>query len=173
MHEVFPAVNPIVVQQVQGTDAIIYGMGSLYTSICPSLILRGVGEAVAQCHGIPKVLLLNGSLDRETEGMDAVDFVHAITDALNRRGEGRLSSPLRHPPSAYITTLFHPRGGSVNVDLDRLIELGIHEVREVDSTLDTVGHCIFCPESLVSALQQLVEESRFKKHTTPFGVIPE
>jgi len=33
---------------------LIYGMGSLYTSIVPSLILEGVGEAIAARSG-PKV----------------------------------------------------------------------------------------------------------------------
>lgn len=34
-------------QAIQGCDAVVYGMGSLYTSICPTLILEGVGEAIA------------------------------------------------------------------------------------------------------------------------------
>lgn len=38
-HEVFPPPNPRLLQAVDAADAIIYGMGSLYTSICPSLIL--------------------------------------------------------------------------------------------------------------------------------------
>jgi hypothetical protein len=32
---------------LESADSIVYGMGSLYTSTCPSLILVGVGEAVA------------------------------------------------------------------------------------------------------------------------------
>ena len=63
--EVFPAPNPRVLAALGAAEAVVYGMGSLYTSIAPSLILEGVGEAVAAVKG-PKVLLLNGSLDRET-----------------------------------------------------------------------------------------------------------
>ncbi|GJP49681.1 hypothetical protein CLOM_g8863, partial [Closterium sp. NIES-68] len=47
LHEVFPCVNRRVLDQVEAVDAIIYGIGSLFTSICPSLILRGVGEAIS------------------------------------------------------------------------------------------------------------------------------
>jgi len=36
-----------ILSEVGGADAIVYGIGSLYTSICPSLILDGVGEAIA------------------------------------------------------------------------------------------------------------------------------
>lgn len=39
-HEVFPPPNPRLLQAVNTADAIVYGMGSLYTSICPSLILK-------------------------------------------------------------------------------------------------------------------------------------
>ena len=43
-----------MLSELAGADAIIYGMGSLYTSIAPSLVLRGVGEAVAE-RRCPKV----------------------------------------------------------------------------------------------------------------------
>ena len=41
-HEVFPAPNPAVLAEIEGADAIVYAMGSLYTSICPSLVLQVV-----------------------------------------------------------------------------------------------------------------------------------
>lgn len=44
-HEVFPPPNPRLLTQVDTADALVYGMGSLYTSICPSLVLK-VGLAV-------------------------------------------------------------------------------------------------------------------------------
>ena len=39
-HEVFPPPNPRMLAQLDAADAIVYGMGSLYTSICPSLVLQ-------------------------------------------------------------------------------------------------------------------------------------
>ena len=39
-HEVAPAPNPRVLAEVRRADAVIFGMGSLYTSIFPSLILK-------------------------------------------------------------------------------------------------------------------------------------
>jgi 2-phospho-L-lactate transferase CofD len=86
-HEVFPAPNPRLLSEVARADAVVYGMGSLYTSICPSLILAGVGEAIA-ARGVPKLLLLNGSHDRETlvcgahaGPMSASDIVLAVRAA--------------------------------------------------------------------------------------------
>ena len=57
----------------------IYGMGSLYTSIIPSLILAGTGKAIRTSKAKQKVLLLNSSQDRETNGLNAIDYVLAIT----------------------------------------------------------------------------------------------
>ena len=61
---------------------LVYACGSLYTSIIPCLALRGVGEAIATSPSLRhKILLLNSSLDRETPGYSALDFVEAIREA--------------------------------------------------------------------------------------------
>jgi hypothetical protein len=70
---------------------VVYGMGSLYTSIIPSLILEGVGEAIAARAG-PKVLILNGGQDRETGDMSAAGVVMAVVNALNRGGPGSVQA---------------------------------------------------------------------------------
>ena len=54
-HEVSPPPNPRIGVEVGRADAILYGIGSLYTSICPNLILKGVGEALARKKDVPKV----------------------------------------------------------------------------------------------------------------------
>ncbi|XP_010052209.3 uncharacterized protein YNL011C isoform X2 [Eucalyptus grandis] len=83
LHEVYPSANPAVLDQLRTVDCIVYAMGSLFTSVCPSLVLLGIGEIISS-QACPKVLLLNGSHDRETSGFSASSFVTAITDALNR-----------------------------------------------------------------------------------------
>ncbi|KAL8923649.1 MAG: hypothetical protein Q9172_003041 [Xanthocarpia lactea] len=75
--EMHPSPNPKAIAAIQTSDTIIYSIGSLYTSLAPSLILRGVGTAIANGPRF-KVLILNGSLDRETGGFEAIDFVKAV-----------------------------------------------------------------------------------------------
>ena len=73
--------------------SLVYSCGSLYTSIIPCLALRGVGHAIRSSQTLRhKVLLLNGSCDRETPGYDAVDFVNAIHSALIEHG-GEAAAP--------------------------------------------------------------------------------
>ncbi|KAL2002151.1 hypothetical protein VTN02DRAFT_540 [Thermoascus thermophilus] len=92
--EIRPPANPRVLEALRDAQAIVYSIGSLYTSIIPSLILRGVGDAIVSSPARHKILILNGSLDRETgppsEPFTAVDFVEAITRAGEEsRGRGR------------------------------------------------------------------------------------
>ncbi|GLT80079.1 hypothetical protein SLA2020_515380 [Shorea laevis] len=72
-------------------------MGSLFTSVCPSLVLLGIGEIISS-RSCPKVLLLNGTHDRATGGFSASCFVTAIADALNRT-YGDPHNCLKNPPS--------------------------------------------------------------------------
>ncbi|KAG2501859.1 hypothetical protein HYH03_000357 [Edaphochlamys debaryana] len=160
--EVFPAANPRVITDIQKSDAIVYGMGSLYTSICPTLCLEGVGEAIAG-RPVPKVLLLNGSHDRETaccgahDGpMTAADMAQAVCDALNRRRTRRPGGRLRNPPGAYVTGMLVPRGGSIRVDPAALALLGVRHILEVDSYVDDMGRACFEAGALVSKVDEIL-----------------
>ncbi|XP_028092062.1 uncharacterized protein YNL011C isoform X3 [Camellia sinensis] len=126
LHEVFPNVNPTVLDQLRTIDCIIYAMGSLFTSICPSLVLLGIGEIIAS-RSCPKVLLLNGTHDRETSGFSAASFVTAIADALNRT-YGDPHNCLKNLPSQYINTLLVPKDGQIPVVAESLATQGIFRV---------------------------------------------
>ncbi|KAJ6830710.1 uncharacterized protein M6B38_351105 [Iris pallida] len=158
LHEVFPAVNPTVLDQLSKVDCIVYGMGSLFTSICPSLVLHGIGELIAS-RPIPKVLLLNGSHDRETTSMSASGFVTAITDALNR-AHGNSNRRLNNHSSDYINALLVPKDGEIPIDIERLAAKGIFHVVTVDSINDPKVGIIFDPRSLIGALTSLILEIR-------------
>jgi hypothetical protein len=109
-----------------------------------------------------QVLLLNGSHDRGTatcgshpDAMRASDVVMAITDALNRR-RSRQGLPLKHAPSAYITSLLVPAGGPIDIDHAALELLGITQVVEVPSLPDGGSGRLFDAEELVLAIGQLL-----------------
>ncbi|KAK5078641.1 hypothetical protein LTR64_002944 [Lithohypha guttulata] len=96
--EILPPANPRAVQALQHAEAIIYSIGSLYTSIVPNLVLRGVGQAMHKSQASLKILILNGCLDREV-GPDspgrpftAADFIDAIARA-GEQSRGVVWSP--------------------------------------------------------------------------------
>jgi 2-phospho-L-lactate transferase/gluconeogenesis factor (CofD/UPF0052 family) len=83
--EMLPPANPRVISEIRQSQAVIFSIGSLYTSIIPSIVLKGVGEALRTTPARHKILILNGSLDREVgpsrNPFSAFDFVDAITRA--------------------------------------------------------------------------------------------
>jgi 2-phospho-L-lactate transferase/gluconeogenesis factor (CofD/UPF0052 family) len=124
--------NPRVIDAVNSSSCIIYSIGSLFTSIIPSLVLRGVGEAVASPLIRSKILILNGTIDRETGPSDhpftALDFIAAIASAC---GESRgMPNPGPDEYVRYVTTVLYLDGpGSPKVDKVALGKLGIEAMR--------------------------------------------
>ncbi|XP_047173115.1 uncharacterized protein YNL011C isoform X1 [Vigna umbellata] len=155
LHEVFPSVNAAVLEWLNNVDCIVYGMGSLFTSICPSLVLLGIGEIISS-RSCLKVLMLNGTRDRETNGFSASCFVTAITDALNRT-YGEPGNRLQNLPNHYINTLLVPRNGEIPVDTDSLAAQGIFDVILVDSIRDPKVGIIYDPSSLIRSLADLTD----------------
>lgn len=118
--EIFPRPNPSFISALASTNTLVYACGSLYTSIMPCLTLRGVGRSIAASPTLRfKVLMLNSKLDRETRTCTtAVDFIMAITDALNRTELQDPSTPptLQFRPSDYITHILYLQKGEITVD---------------------------------------------------------
>ena len=127
--EIRPAPNTEVLNSLEKASCVVYSIGSLYTSIIPCLVLRDVGAAIASPSIKYKILILNGSLDRETRSVKdgdftATDFVQAIADACNgskgKKGEMR----------DYVTHIIHLHGeGTPRVDKEEMARWGIECVR--------------------------------------------
>ncbi len=80
-----PTALPESLDAIRDADMIIFGPGSLYTSIIPNLLVDGVVDAVRASHGV-KVLVLNlMTQDGETEHYTAEDHLRAI---IEHGGEG-------------------------------------------------------------------------------------
>jgi 2-phospho-L-lactate transferase/gluconeogenesis factor (CofD/UPF0052 family) len=133
--EIRPAPNTKVISSIQDASCVIYSIGSLYTSILPCLILKGVGEAIASPSIKYKILILNGSLDRETRvagpagAFGAKDFIAAIANAcFGTKGKGMEAGEERW--RNYVTHVIHLQGeGTPRVEKEELGALGVETVR--------------------------------------------
>ncbi|KAL7629796.1 hypothetical protein AAE478_001319 [Parahypoxylon ruwenzoriense] len=134
-HEIAPHANPKVLDAVRRAGAVIYSIGSLYTSIVPSLVLRGVGAALAAPGVRYKVLILNSSIDRETgpssEPLTATEFVRAIARAATEsQGDFEAGEEGKVEMRRYVTHLIYLEGEGVpRVNKDELGALGIDCIR--------------------------------------------
>ncbi|KAF9430095.1 hypothetical protein BGZ76_000977 [Entomortierella beljakovae] len=125
--EIFPPPNPKLICSLAQMETLVYSIGSLYTSIIPCLILKDVGRGIAESRSLKnKIFMLNGSNDRETPDYTALDFIWALTGALNN--SLKLSGqywPTEHKPSKYITHLIYLDNSEVQVDTWGIEKLGI------------------------------------------------
>lgn len=159
-HEIWPVANPKALAAINASDTVIYSIGSLYTSIVPGVILRGVGAAIAAPGVRYRILILNAKTDRETgpasDRMKARDFVAAIARAGAESwvpGRGwRDVGMLRR----YVSHLVYLEGdGTPVVDREELEGLGIVCVR-VRGRMGKGGELRYDEEDLGRALEEIL-----------------
>ncbi|KAI0173232.1 UPF0052-domain-containing protein [Hypoxylon sp. FL1284] len=183
-HEIWPAANPKVAAAVRAARAVVYSVGSLYTSIVPSLVPRGVGAALAEPDGDAlghpraryRVLVLNPATDRETgpraQPLTAADFVRAVVRAASGNAavgpdkEGDKSDKKENrtngndPSEAdvvrrYVTHLVYLEGeGAPRVDRDELAALGVDCIRVYGRRVD--GMLRYDEAGLTRALEAVI-----------------
>jgi hypothetical protein len=158
-HEIRPSANPKVLSSLEDASAVIYSIGSLYTSIIPCLILKGVGEKIASNMKLKyKILILNGSLDRETRAaggkeFSARDFVKAVVEAC--AGENVEEERWRE----FVSHVIHLQGeGTPRVEKVELGGLGVECVRIYGRKKDGggVGGMIYDGTALGQALEAII-----------------
>lgn len=175
-HEIWPLANPKVVSAIELSKTIIYSIGSLYTSLIPSLVLRGVGRAISNGKK-HKILILNSTLDRETgptsEPLTATDFVRAIARA-GAESQGHFVDPAApdddkgHEVRRYVTHLLYLEGEGVpKVNRTELAELGVDCIRVYGRRVE--GMLCYDEAGLAGALEAVVgktEMTRSRRNTS-------
>lgn len=157
--EIRIAANPMVLNALADAQAIIYSIGSLYTSIIPSLILKGVGDAISNPNIRQKILILNSTIDRETgpstNPYSALDFIASIAKACEE-SKGRFSStPLdKSKFKSYVTHLIHLQGpGTPSVDKEELKSIGIEAIRVYGRKNEAENFVRYDERGLIQALE--------------------
>ncbi len=149
---------PEVLRAIAEADAILLGPGSLYTSVIPNLLVRGVGEALAATKA-PKIYICNVMTQPgETEGFTASQHVSAI----ERFSSPRLidcivvnSARVRaHLLSKYAAA----SSGPVTLDFPRLHQLGVRiATGDLLHQGDVVRHD---PDKLARRVMQLISSTK-------------
>jgi uncharacterized cofD-like protein len=109
---------PAALEAVEAADLVVFGPGSLYSSVVAPLLAGGMAEALRRCRGT-RVLAVNLLTEPgETDGYTAADHVRAV----QRHAGGVVDVALVHarPPRP-------PPGGARPVVLDQaaVTELGV------------------------------------------------
>ena len=158
--EIRPVANPKAVSVIGQAEAVVFSIGSLYTSIVPCLILRGIGRALATTAGLRyKILILNGSLDRETgpreKPMNAAAFVAAIARAAEE-SRGGIGEVDRSQWRQYVSHVVYLEAEGVpKIDKRELAEAGIECVRSWGLKAED-GSAVFDLRGLMGALEAIL-----------------
>ncbi|KAF9994176.1 hypothetical protein BGZ65_010225, partial [Modicella reniformis] len=157
--EIFPPPNPKLLCALAEMETLVYSIGSLYTSIIPCLILKDVSHGIAESRSLKnKIFMLNGTNDRETPDYTALDFIWALTGALNY--SLKLSGqfwPTEHKPSKYITHLIYLDNSEVQVDTWGIEKLGIECVPCIGRPDSSSGRPIYDEKKLNRVLDSILD----------------
>jgi uncharacterized cofD-like protein len=153
-----PRPMPETIDAISRADLITLGPGSLFTSVVPNLLVKGVPEAIAASPAL-KVCFVNLMWQPgETIQFTASDHVRAIHDHARRKlidvvvvNTKRIPAPLRKRYAA-------ERAMPVQNDFDRLAQMGLRVVsRELAAEGSRVRHD---PAAIAEVAIGLASESR-------------
>ncbi len=76
--------NPLAMAAIRNADLIVLGPGSLYTSILPNLLVRGINRALQESNGYTVFISNVATQHGETDGYDAADHLAVLRRHLGR-----------------------------------------------------------------------------------------
>ncbi len=126
--------NPRVAEKIASAALIIYGPGTQHSSLFPSYLTGGLGEAIAQNLAAMKVLVTNIQPDAEITGSNAVGLLERAVYFLRSKGTSRIPTPflithslLNDPSVPEATRPYVPLGPTDTIEDPRLVRIGNYE----------------------------------------------
>ena len=147
---------------IEEADVIILGPGSLYTSVIPNLIIKGMDDAIAKSSAF-KIYICNVMTQHgETDNYTASDHVKALIDHSRQDIiNACLINNNTHAPAEALSRYEHEQSFPVQPDIDKIRDMG-YDVAATDllGVTDYVRHD---SEKLNKALIKLIESYRVIK----------
>jgi 2-phospho-L-lactate transferase/gluconeogenesis factor (CofD/UPF0052 family) len=92
-HAATPQLNPRVLERVRHAALIVFAPGTQHSSLFPSYLTDGLGEAIAANQQALKLLVTNLQPDADTPDANGVDIVERALHYLRRRSQVALPAP--------------------------------------------------------------------------------
>lgn len=144
---------PKAIDAIKNADLIIYGIGSLYTSIIPNLIVDGISQAIYD-NLCPKVYFCNAmSQPGETDGFSMEDHVSALEKHLYKNAVDYCIVNSRPVPPKTLARYEKSTGYPVNA----LSETHSYQVwKRPLITLDENGKVRHDPKAVADVVEELI-----------------
>jgi 2-phospho-L-lactate transferase/gluconeogenesis factor (CofD/UPF0052 family) len=125
--------NPRLAEKIAAADVIIYAPGTQHSSLFPSYMTPGLGDAIATNLRAIKLLVTNIQTDAEITGSTAVDLIDRALHYLTQKGERPLPTPclithyLMNEPGRTEASPYVPLGPVDTIEDPRLVRIGNYE----------------------------------------------
>ncbi len=143
---------------LEEADLVVFGIGSLYTSLIPNLLLKGVKESLEKTKG--KVVYVCNAMQQpgETEGYDALAHIEAICDVIGKEIIDEVVVDTREIPEEILLRYKKQKSDKVLVNKEKIKEKGI-KVRDRDILeIDSKGMVRHHPYKLAATLYSLIDK---------------
>ena len=98
--ERLPKVNPAALAAINSADIIVFGPGTQHSSLFPSYMTLGVGDAISQRNEIERVFIGNVEADHDIQGETLRSLLYKFGSFMNK------GSTVARDPSSYVTQCF-------------------------------------------------------------------
>ena len=145
-------------KELEEADLIVFGIGSLYTSLLPNLLLDGIEEALKKNKG-KKVYVCNAMQQPgETTGFTAYDHVKALCEVVGEDVIDEVIVDTRELPQETLDRYKKYQGGRVKVDRDEIENMGIKVIDRDILEVDSKGMVRHHPYKLAATLYSLIDK---------------
>ena len=143
---------------LEEADLVVFGIGSLYTSLIPNLLLKGVKESLKKTKG--KVVYVCNAMQQpgETEGYDALAHIEAICEVI---GEGIIDEVIVDTveiPEEILSRYKKQRSDRVLVNKESIKKKGIKVIDRDILEIDSKGMVRHHPYKLAATLYSLIDK---------------
>lgn len=143
---------------LEEADLIVFGIGSLYTSLIPNLLLEGVKESLKKTKG--KVVYVCNAMEQpgETQNYSAADHIKAIEEVIGKGIIDEVIVDSRTIPKDILERYKKQKSNKVLIDNERIKETGI-KLRDRDILeIDSKGMVRHHPYKLAATLYSLIDK---------------
>ncbi len=145
---------------LEEADLIIFGIGSLYTSIIPNLLLKGIKESLKKSKA-KKIYICNAMQQPgETERYTVSDHIKAINDNI---GEGVIDSVIVDPrdiPQDILVRYKNMNSDKVELDREKIKEYNVNLIERDILEIDPKGMVRHHPYKLSAIIYSLIDNWR-------------
>lgn len=145
---------------LEEADLIIFGIGSLYTSIIPNLLLKGIKESLKKSKA--KKIYIRNAMQQpgETDGYTVSDHIKAINDNI---GEGIIDSVIVDPrdiPKDILERYKSMNSDKVELDREKIKEYNVELIERDILEIDSKGMVRHHPYKLSAIIYSLIDNWR-------------